>query len=338
MKLAVIGTGKIVHDALFALSVVDEVQTVAIFGRPHSKEKAKELAEQYQIAEIYTDYDKLLAKTAADTVYIGLVNSVHYEYAKKALLSGKHVILEKPFTLLSQEAIELKNLAQASGLFLFEAITSLHTRVFQKMEEVLPKLGKVKMVLANFSQYSSRYDEYLAGQVTPVFDPAYNGGALNDINVYNIHYCAALFGLPEKVQYYPNYGFNGVDTSGTLVLSYPGFTAVCTAAKDSDSPCFVSIQGEQGWLRVDDKPNAAQVLDIAIAEKGKAGRDTAGASVRNMCREHLDNRQLHHRMSQEFVDFARIIAKKDYARRDKLLAETVTVVKILEMAWQSVRG
>lgn len=335
MKLAVIGTGKIVHDALYALSVVDEVQTAAIFGRPHSKDKAEALARQYAIGEVYTDYDELLVKTSADTVYIGLVNSVHYEYAKKALLAGKHVILEKPFTLTSREAEELRDLAVRQQLFLFEAITTLHTRVFRKIEAVLPRLGPVKMVLANFSQYSSHYDEYRRGEVAACFDPQLNGGALNDINVYNIHYCAALFGLPQAVQYYPQRGFNGVDTSGVLVLSYPGFTAVCSAAKDSDSPCFVSIQGEKGWLRVDDKPNAAQILDVALAEKGKAGRDAAGASVRNMYREHVDNRQQHHRMCQEFIDFAHIMAKKDYAQRDKLLAETVTVVKILEIAHHS---
>jgi hypothetical protein len=36
---------------------------------------------------------------------------------------------------------------------------------------------------------------------------------------YNIHYAAELFGRPEKVLYHPNRGFNGVDTSGTLVLT-----------------------------------------------------------------------------------------------------------------------
>lgn len=54
---------------------------------------------------------------------------------------------------------------------------------------------------------------------------ARGGGALRDINVYNLHYTAELFGVPEKTQYYPNTGFNGVDISGTMVLEYEGFTA-----------------------------------------------------------------------------------------------------------------
>ena len=73
------------------------------------------------------------------------------------------------------------------------------------------------------------------------FDPAFLGGTLRDINVYNIHYTAALFGAPKDARYFPNTGFNSVDTSGTLVQEYDGFSAVCTGAKDSDSPGFVCV-------------------------------------------------------------------------------------------------
>lgn len=95
MKLALIGTGKIIEDALFAMEPIDQIEKTAIFARPHSVEKAKNFAEQYKISEIYTDYEKLLKETSADTVYIGLINSAHYPYARQALLGGKHVILEK---------------------------------------------------------------------------------------------------------------------------------------------------------------------------------------------------------------------------------------------------
>ena len=98
MKLAFIGTGKIIEDALFAAAPVENIEITAIFARPHSREKAESFAGQYNIPEIYTDYGELLKKTEADTVYIGLVNKAHYPYAKEALLHGKHVILEKPFT------------------------------------------------------------------------------------------------------------------------------------------------------------------------------------------------------------------------------------------------
>ena len=126
MKLAFIGTGKIIGDALFAVEPVETIERTAIFARPHSRKKAEDLAAQYQIPEIYTDYGQLLEETAADTVYIGLINSAHYPYAKEALLHGKNVILEKPFTGFYEEAKELQQIAEEKKLFIFEAITILH--------------------------------------------------------------------------------------------------------------------------------------------------------------------------------------------------------------------
>ena len=331
MRLGIIGTGKIIIDALYAMKPLKEISCNAIFARPHSREKAEALARKYSIPEIYTDYDVLLDKADVDTVYIGLINSVHYEYAKRALEKNKNVILEKPFAGTYEETRELIDLARQNDLFVFEAITVLHNDVIEKMKENLPKLGKIRMMLANYSQYSSRYDNYLAGQVDHAFDPDFLGGALRDINVYNIHYAVELFGLPEKTHYYPNIGFNGIDISGTMVMEYDGFSAVCTGAKDSDSPGFVSIQGEKGYMRIDGKPNVAPNLTIVITDDNSASgeRDAAGAVVRAVSTEEFIPEKVHHRMTREFKDFARIIDNKDRIMADRYASETLGVMKVV---------
>ena len=331
MKLGIIGTGKIIIDALYAMEPLKEISCNAIFARPRSKDKGEELAKQYSIPEVYTDYDELLDNADIDTVYIGLINSVHYEYAKRALEKKKNVILEKPFAGTYEEAKELIDLARQNDLFVFEAITVLHNDVIEKMKENLPKLGKIRMMLANYSQYSSRYDNYLAGQVDHAFDPDFLGGALRDINVYNIHYAVELFGLPEKTHYYPNIGFNGIDISGTMVMEYDGFSAVCTGAKDSDSPGFVSIQGEKGYMRIDGKPNVAPNLTIVITDDNSASgeRDAAGAVVRAVSTEEFIPEKVHHRMTREFKDFARIIDNKDRIMADRYASETLGVMKVV---------
>ena len=51
----------------------------------------------------------------------------------------------------------------------------------------------------------------------PAFDPAFSGGALMDINIYNIHYVVGLFGKPKNIEYYPNIE-RGIDTSGVLII------------------------------------------------------------------------------------------------------------------------
>lgn len=335
MKLAFIGTGKIIADALGAVEPVKNLTRTAIFARPRSQAKAQAFADQYQIPEVYTDYAKLLAETTADTVYIGLINSAHYLYAKQALMAGKHVILEKPFTGFYDQARELRDLAKGKGLFIFEAITILHNEVFLQMQKNLAKLGKIKMALCNYSQYSSRYDAYKAGGEVPhAFDPAFYGGALSDINVYNVHYCLGLFGEPKDATYYPNLGPNGIDTSGTLVLTYDGFSAVCTGAKDSDSPSYLSFQGDQGFMHVASKPNIASALTTTYVDQNNPAtvRDAAGAEVRAMMTEDFKAGPVYHRMTQEFSDFARMVDEKDYAAAYRLLDESVAVVGVLEKA------
>ena len=340
MKLAFIGTGKIVHDALGAVKDEAQIEKTAIFARPHSLEKAQALAKEHGIAEVWTDYDELLEKTQADTVYIGLINSAHYPYAKKALQQGKHVILEKPFTPFLEEAEELLRLAEEKDLCIFEAITVLHSDMIKEMEKNLPKLGKLRMALCNYSQYSSRYDDYRQGKAAHAFDPAYYGGALYDINVYNLHYCATLLGSPKEVSYHANLGFNGIDTSGTLVLTYPGFCAVCTGAKDSDSPCYIQIQGEDGWMRLEGKPNSPSKLVTVYVNKEDSTltKDASGAMVRSTLTETYEPQPVPHRMTPEFRNFAAIIDGKTPEHRkeyQKLSEETLEVVRVLELARKS---
>ena len=244
------------------------------------------------------------------------------------------MILEKPFTGFYEEAKELQKLAEDKKLFLFEAVTVLHNEVFDEMKKNLAKLGTLRMALCNYSQYSSRYDAYLEGDIAHSFDPEYYGGALYDINVYNIHYCVGLFGKPLDVEYYPNIGPNGVDVSGTLVMRYDGFSAVCTGTKDSDSPGFISVQGEKGWMKIDSKPNIADALTTTYADENvkEKVRDAAGAMVRATITENYKAPEKHHRMTQEFIDFARVIDEKDYETAHEFLTETVTVVGVLEKA------
>lgn len=116
MKLAILGTGMIVQEgALPALQQAKEIEIAAIWARPKSMPTAKSLSARYHIPKIYTDYEELLSQPDIDFVYVGLINSVHYEYTKKALLAGKNVIVEKPFASTAAEVRELCELAKENG-------------------------------------------------------------------------------------------------------------------------------------------------------------------------------------------------------------------------------
>ncbi len=359
MKLAIIGTGRIVKEALYAMTPLYQAGPItlsAIFAHPHGRiegdrkaaegtpeetagvadgkatgvaaeeaaRKAEPFMKAYRIPKVYTDYEKLLSETDADTVYIALANGVHYEYAKTALIAGKNVILEKPFTGRMAEAEELFSMAEEKGLFILEAATVLHSDVLQKMQEILPSLGKVQSVSANYEQYSSAYPAYLSGEVKPVFDPDNFGGALYDIGVYNLYYILALFGAPKKAVYSPNRGWNGIDTSGTLTLEYSGFSAFSKAAKDSDGESFISIDCEKGRLYLKGKPNIA--LELLITRKTEISSGVGEETEVFYAPEPF------HRLTPEFADFAKIIDTGDAEAYRRFKALTLKVMAVLEAA------
>ena len=317
MKIAVVGTGMIAREALIALQQVEGVEVVTICARPQSREKARALAQEFHVPQVATDYAAMLTAHGADFVYLGIVNSVHFDYARQAIAAGWHVIVEKPFTSTLAEAEELIARARAAGCYLFEAVTPLFLPNYQGILEALPQLGLIRLVQANFSQYSSRYDRYLARDVAPAFDPSLSGGALYDLNVYNLELIVSFFGRPKSASYTANIGFNGIDTSGILTLRYDGFAATAVAAKDSDSPSFFMIQGESGWIRADGTPN-----ELASFTVGLRGRQEKSYALN--CHEH--------RMVPEFEAMRDIFARKDYLSVEEGLQTSRTVMAVMEKA------
>lgn len=303
----------IVGDCLQAVAPLKEIECAALCVRPQSENKGKELCERYQIPTLYTDYGKLLAEENLDVIYIGIVNTEHYSYAKKALEAGKNVILEKPFTIRLEEAKELAGLAKQKELYLFEAITTIYFPNFRFVKEQLDSLGDVKLVQCNFSQYSSRYDRYLLGDVAPAFDPALGGGALYDLNIYNIHFVVRLFGKPKTVRYQANKGHNGVDTSGILFMEYEDFQVECVAAKDSSGPNFGIVQGTKGYIRVNGQTSICESVDLFTkGELSNANKNTCS-----------------HRMQHEFLEFERIYSSKNLQECYENLEHSLAVMEVL---------
>ena len=318
MKLAVLGTGKIVQEFLPMIQQVENVELVALLSTPRSLDKAKEMQVQYHIQEVYTDYETLLGNERIDTVYVALPNHLHYQYTKAALLQGKNVICEKPFTLNAQQLQELIQIATEKRLILLEAITNQYLNNFLQIKKDLAQLGKIKIVECNYSQYSSRYDAFKEGKILPAFDPQKGGGALMDINIYNIHFVVGLFGKPEKVQYLANIE-RDIDTSGILVLDYGAFKAVCIGAKDSTAQIRSVIQGTDGSIEVLGATNEMPRYE----RRSKTEIEAVNAN--------LDK----HRMYQEFEKFTEVIDQKDLAFALEQLNHSLTVMQVVDQALES---
>ena len=172
----------------------------------------------------------------------------------------------------------------------------------------------------HFSMMTPRYAPYLRREeLSTTFDPKLAGGCLLDMNIYNIHLAIGLLGAPEGAVYYPNRGWNGIDTSGLAVLQYPEFTMACYAAKDSAGPCGMFIQGEYGYVELTTPPNeCAKAVAVINGEKRT-----------------FENPALP-RFAIEFNSIRKIWEENDRQRHDALLEQSQMVMDTVGPLYETV--
>lgn len=315
MRLGIVGAGMIVREFLPVLVKMDGLEVVGIQGTERSLPRVEELCRENGVPYACCDFERM-CETGIDTVYVAVPNDLHAFYAGMALERGLHVIVEKPMAGNLQEVLALRALADRKGCFLFEAITTLYLKSFAKIREWLPRIGQVKIVQSQYSQYSSRYDAFRAGQVHPVFDPAKAGGAMMDLNLYNLHFVMGLFGRPVSFGYYANVE-RGIDTSGILLMQYPGFQACCLAAKDCRGMVGAVIQGTDGVIRTESSPNIIGRVTLELSDGTREEYDDGAASPR---------------LIPEFTSFIRAINERDVSFCHLMLEKSIAVSEIQTQA------
>lgn len=314
IKLGTIGSGVIVRSILDNVMRTEDIALEAVYSR--SCEKGEQLAGEYGCGKVYTDMDAFLADEAINLVYIATPNLLHYEQAKRALLAGKHVLLEKPFTTTAAHARELAAIARERRLFLMEAAPTSFLPNFAILQQELKKIGKIKLVMSNYSQYSSRYDALLRGEVPAIFDPNYAGGCLMDINFYNVLLNILLFGKPLSAVYHPNRFPNLSDTSGVMTMHYDGFVSTNAGAKDTWGVNFFQIEGEEGYIYIENGSNGIAKVKV----------------VTKTTTEEFNAQPDPDRWFYEVQEVTRLVLNGDYDAIYARLDNTVATVEVMESA------
>lgn len=311
MKLGILGTGMIVKDLFTTIDQLD-IDVIKILGTEDTLQETIDLCQQYHLDGYHLDYEKML-KDDIDTIYIALPNHLHYSFAKKALENHKHVIIEKPITANTKELKNLMNIAKQNDLIVIEAMNIHYLPAYQELKDNLKNIGTPKIVSFNYSQYSSRYNAFQEGNILPAFDYHKAGGALMDLNVYNIHGIVGLFGKPQKIHYLANIE-NNIDTSGILTLDYGMFKAVSIGAKDCKAPVMLTLQGDQGVIRIDTPINQLKKFQLMNNQNEE---------------KTIDKDEQKHRLYYEFKEFIRIINEQDKHKANEMLNISLIVSEIM---------
>ena len=160
-------------------------------------ERTKNLARQeYPDVQVYRSIDDLLNDEQVDLVVVNTPNFTHFDYARKALLAGKHVVVEKPFTVTVQEAEELVQLAHSTG----KMLSVFHNRRYDSDFRTVEKIIHDK-VLGHIVEAEFHFDRY-----NPVLSPKEHKesggpgtGVLYDLGPHLIDQAICLFGMPRSV-------------------------------------------------------------------------------------------------------------------------------------------
>ena len=312
LGLGMIGTGLISAAFVSAVRKTDAFEVVSVYSR--SIEQGTEFARKNQIPNIKVDLDDFLQDPMIDVVYIASPNDLHYPQAKRALLAGKDVISEKPMVSTQKEMDDLVRTMSVSGKYVVEAITSRHVPNLEVLRTSLPRIGNVKLIRSDMSQYSSRFQAFINGEVANVFSPDHSGGALYDIGIYPVSLMISLFGAPDSVAYQANIYPNGIDGSGVMTMNFKDKIAVCTFSKDSYGPNSTIIEGESGYIQIEGTPS--RIKSLTLVKQGVA--------------EELGLSQEDEMMVYEASEFATLFSSRNQEKLDELTRHSLILSRVME--------
>ena len=199
-RIAIIGTGWIAESHVSALKKMEDVEIVALADLIPGKAEA--FAKKFGIegAKFYLSDEELIAaeKDNLDCVSICTYNTQHAPCAIHALDAGLHVLLEKPFTVTLDEAIEVMKAEKRSGKILtigFQPRMSENMQMIKKIVES-GELGKVYYIQAGGGRrrgiptpFGTSFIEKETGGI----------GAMGDIGCYSLDMLLNAVGYPKPL-------------------------------------------------------------------------------------------------------------------------------------------
>ena len=258
MNFVIVGTNFISDTFLKAALTTTNFTLYGLCSRKITT--ANEFLKKYpkdnlQQTRIFHSIEEVCADKLVDAVYLASPNHLHASQAIHCLNANIHVLGEKPSASNAQELKQIIAAAKRNKCLYMEALMTTHLPNFSMLQQQLPRIGKLRKFLGQYSQYSSRYELYLKGDTPNWCRAEYANGALVDIGIYPLSLITALWGKPTSVLASGIKLATGVDGAGDMILTYNSGEnakqAVISYSKICNGDNISEFQGELGRIEIE---------------------------------------------------------------------------------------
>lgn len=153
VRVGLVGTGRMGPRFIAEAKYVSGINIVACYNP--EEENGKAFSKKYDLKCFWKDYEVFLREV--DAVYVASPNETHYDYTKRAIQKGKHVLCEKPLAFTTKETVELYDLAEKNDCVLLEGIKTAYCPGFQQLINIAlsGKIGEICDVEACFTRLAN---------------------------------------------------------------------------------------------------------------------------------------------------------------------------------------
>ncbi|MCW2165645.1 putative dehydrogenase [Microbacterium hydrothermale] len=282
----ILATGGIAHAFTSDLRTAG-LDVTAVGSR--SLDSARAFAAQYDIPHAHGSYEELVADPDVDIVYIATPHPSHVDNALLALEHGKHVLVEKPFTLNAAEAAAIRDKAAENGLLAMEAMWTRYLPHMVRIREILAAgtLGEIRLVSADHTQKISTDPAHRLN------DLALGGGALLDLGIYPVSFAVDVLGLPERISALARLSDADSDAEvATMFVHAGGAMSTTVSSSRAAGATSAQIVGTEARIEIDRvwySPTSFRVItpDEKVAEEYTSEVEGRGMQFQALAAERL---------------------------------------------------
>ena len=240
VRWGVIGLGKIAHQFVKDLLLVEGVQLQAVASR--DLHRANVFGELYGASAAYGSYEALLDDPEVDIVYVATPHASHAEWTIAALNHQKAVLCEKPIALNRAQAQQMVVASQANKVFFMEAFWTRFNPVFKEVYKRVRRgdIGEVTYIQADFS---FRIDVDSSDRMMKL---ELGGGSLLELGVYPVFLAYMFLGRPKRILANSMFHSEGADLQTAMIFEYEQGQAMLFSSYTSQSNMTATISGREG--------------------------------------------------------------------------------------------